>query len=160
VPRYLFPTELGLCAIDWADSALTSFSLPPAIGAPFDETLPPTWLRPLIARVQLHLAGTPQDFSDVSFAFQRVTEFLRRVYLQILAIRAGLTSTYGEISSALGLPPGASRAVAAALGANPWPLLIPCHRIIGANGKMTGFSGPGGIATKIRLLTLEGTQLI
>ena len=60
----------------------------------------------------------------------------------------------------LGLPPGASRAVAAALGANPWPLLIPCHRIIGANGKMTGFSGPGGIATKIRLLTLEGTQLI
>lgn len=94
------------------------------------------------------------------FAFQRVTEFQRRVYLQTLAIRAGLTSTYGEISSALGLPPGASRAVAAALGANPWPLLIPCHRIIGADGKMTGFSGPGGIATKIRLLTLEGTQLI
>ena len=60
---------------------------------------------------------------------------------------------------ALGQPPGVSRAIGAALGANPWPLLVPCHRIVAADGKMTGFSGPGGIRTKLRLLALEGAEL-
>jgi methylated-DNA-[protein]-cysteine S-methyltransferase len=74
-------------------------------------------------------------------------------------VKAGHTSSYGEITEAIGQPITASRAVGTALGDNPWPLLIPCHRIVSAAGKMTGFSGPGGIATKIKLLAVEGAQL-
>ena len=82
-----------------------------------------------------------------------------RIYAAIAAIPPGRVASYGAIAAALGQPPGASRAVGAALGANPWPLLVPCHRIVAADGRMTGFSGPGGIKTKLRLLKLEGTQL-
>ena len=74
----------------------------------------------------------------------------------VLAIRREAS----RIRVSLGLPAGSARAVAAALGANPWPLLVPCHRIVGADGGMTGFSGPGGIRTKTRLLALEGALLL
>jgi len=69
------------------------------------------------------------------------------------------TAPPAEIAAALGQSLGAARAVGTALGANRWPLLIPCHRVVAADGKMTGFSGPGGIRTKLRLLALEGAQL-
>ena len=75
------------------------------------------------------------------------------------AVKAGQTSSYGDIAAKLGYASGLSRAVGTALGANPWPLLVPCHRIVSVGGKMTGFSGPGGIKTKLRLLALEGAQL-
>jgi methylated-DNA-[protein]-cysteine S-methyltransferase len=75
-------------------------------------------------------------------------------------VKAGHTATYGEIAASIGESAAASRAVGTALGANPWPLLIPCHRVVAATGKMTGFSGPGGISTKTRLLAVEGAQLV
>jgi methylated-DNA-[protein]-cysteine S-methyltransferase len=75
-------------------------------------------------------------------------------------VKPGHTSSYGDLAAAIGQPAAASRAVGTALGSNPWPLLIPCHRILAATGKMTGFSGPGGIATKVKLLALEGAQLL
>ena len=161
--RHIFPTTIGACAIAWddRDERLTSFSLPNSdLGASDNSSERPPWICDLAVRVQLHLAGTPRDFSDAPYAFERVTEFQRDVYLQTLAVKSGRTRSYGELAASLALPPGGSRAVAAALGANPWPLLIPCHRIIGATGKMTGFSGPGGIATKTQLLALEGARLL
>ncbi len=162
MPHATFATPLGTCAIAWNDAGLTRFLLPDPERrhGSNTEAEPPDWVRAVIARVQRHLAGEPQDFSDVRYDFTRVPEFVRAVLHVTLQVKAGTTATYGDIAQALGHLPGASRAVGAALGDNPWPLLIPCHRIVAASGKMTGFSGPGGVATKVKLLALEGAQLL
>jgi methylated-DNA-[protein]-cysteine S-methyltransferase len=158
MPRATFPTALGACALSWSDAGLTGFELPAALGRDDDAPVPAA-LAPLVARVQQHLAGQLQDFSDVRYDFARVPEFHREVYRATLGVKAGQTASYGDVAARLGQPPGASRAVGAALGTNPWPLLVPCHRIVSAAGKMTGFSGPGGVKTKLKLLALEGAQL-
>ncbi len=158
--RHRFPTALGDCAMTWDDTGLLGFTLPGGDLPAATTESPPPWLTALIARVQQHLAGKLQTFSDAPCAFATVTDFERRVYELALAIPPGETRSYGELAAALSLPRGSARAVAAALGANPWPLLVPCHRIVGADGRMTGFSGPGGVRTKTRLLALEGAQLI
>lgn len=162
MPHATFATAFGPCAIAWRDAGLAHFRLPdPAGGARDDSgTEPPSWVREIIARVQRHFAGDLQDFSDLRYDFTALPEFNRAVLRATLGIKAGHTATYGEIARAIGQPVAASRAVGAALGGNPWPLLIPCHRIVATNGKMTGFSGPGGVTTKVRLLALEGAQLL
>ena len=160
MPRTTFPTSLGACAITWGDGGLTGFELPGAILPDDDPTAPSVAIGTLIARVQRHLAGEPQDFSDLRYDFSHVPEFNQRVLRATLGVKAGRTATYGEIAAAIGEPPAASRSVGSALGANRWPLLIPCHRVTGAGGKMTGFSGPGGVTTKVKLLALEGAQLL
>ena len=158
-----FSTVLGVCSLSWSEAEVTGFSLPetsenaPMIAPPTDL---PEDIAALIERVRQHLRGIAQDFSDVSFAWETVTPFQQAVLRAALAIGPGHTASYGEIATAIGEPLSSSRAVAAALGANPWPLLVPCHRIVGADGKMTGFSGPGGVRTKVRLLALEGAQLL
>jgi methylated-DNA-[protein]-cysteine S-methyltransferase len=161
MPHATFSTPLGTCAIAWTDAGLTRFLLPdPERQSGGTEYDPPPWVTTIIERVQRHLAGDTQDFADVPFDFSRVPEFVRGVLKAALNVKPGHTATYGELATALGHPLAASRAVGSALGGNPWPLLIPCHRIIATTGKMTGFSGPGGVATKIRLLALEGAQLL
>ena len=161
MPHATFSTPLGICAIAWNDAGLTRFLLPdPERTTGHTEADPPSWVGEIIARVKRHLAGEPQDFSDVRYDFSRVPEFVRSVLLAALNVKAGHTATYGDLAVAIGQPLTASRAVGLALGGNPWPLLIPCHRIIASTGKMTGFSGPGGIGTKVRLLALEGAQLL
>lgn len=162
MPHATFTTPLGTCAIAWNDAALTRFLLPdPERRSGGDtESDPPSWVQDIIARVCRHLAGEPQDFADVPFDFSRLPRFDQAVLRATLGIKPGQTASYGDIAQAIGESLGASRAVGSALGANPWPLLIPCHRVIAASGKMTGFSGPGGISTKIKLLALEGAQLL
>ena len=160
MPRITFATAFGRCALAWEDASVAGFELPEAEVRADDLGAPPEWIAALAGRVQRHLAGELQDFSDVRYAFDRVTAFQNRVYRAALAVKAGHTWTYGELAAALKLEPGASRAVGHALGANPWPLLVPCHRFVGAGGKMTGFSAPGGVRSKVRLLTLEGAQLL
>lgn len=157
--RVTFETAIGRCAVTWRDEGIMGFDLPEAKIAPADASAPPEEIARLIERVRRHLAGTAQDFSDVRYDFATISPFNLSVLKATLTVRCGETRSYGEIAHALGQPPGVSRAVGAALGANRWPLLIPCHRIVAANGKMTGFSGPGGIKTKLRLLALEGAQL-
>ncbi len=90
---------------------------------------------------------------------KQVTPFQRDVYVAALGVKPGETWSYGQLTVAIGQPISAARAVGTALGQNPWPLLVPCHRFIGADGKMTGLSSPGGISTKLKLLALEGSQL-
>lgn len=161
MPHTTFTTPLGTCAIAWSDGGLTRFLLPdPERQSGNTESSPPSWVAEIITRVQRHLAGELQDFADVRFDFSRVPEFVRSVLRAALDVKPGHTSSYGELAAAIGQPPAASRAVGTALGSNPWPLLIPCHRILAATGKMTGFSGPGGIATKVKLLAIEGAQLL
>jgi methylated-DNA-[protein]-cysteine S-methyltransferase len=162
MPHATFSTPLGICAIAWNDTGLTRFLLPDPERRPTGNTeaSPPSWVQQIIDRIQLHLTGASQDFSDVRYDFTRVPEFVCAVLRATLGVKAGCTATYGELATAIGQPLAASRAVGSALGDNPWPLLIPCHRIVAATGKMTGFSGPGGVATKVRLLALEGAQLL
>ena len=86
-----------------------------------------------------------------------VDEFRRRVYAATRAVGPGETATYGEIARAIGrVDPEGARDVGAALARNPTPIVVPCHRVVGANGKLIGFSAPGGLETKRRMLALEG----
>ncbi|HRI81529.1 MAG TPA: methylated-DNA--[protein]-cysteine S-methyltransferase [Opitutaceae bacterium] len=156
MPTAAFPTPLGTCSISWQDDMLTGFQLPPASG---EAAAIPPWVANVITRVQRHLTGELQDFSDLPYAFESVGDFAGQVYRATLQVKAGATCSYGEIAQKLGQLPAVSRAVGTALGANPWPLLVPCHRVVAGDGKMTGFSGPGGVKTKLRLLALEGAQL-
>lgn len=162
MPHTTFSTPLGTCAIAWSDAGLTRFLLPDPERRSTGNTIadPPPWVNAIIERVRRHLAGEAQDFSDVRYDFARLPAFVRDVLCATLKVKAGHTATYGELATAIGQPLAASRAVGSALGDNPWPLLIPCHRIVAATGKMTGFSGPGGVATKVKLLALEGAQLL
>jgi methylated-DNA-[protein]-cysteine S-methyltransferase len=165
MPGVHFPTAIGLCTVDWNGPELTAFALPGSNRAgavkPAESTAAtPDWIRELLARVQRHLAGEPQDFTGVALDYRTVSPFARRVYEATRRVPAGQTSTYGELAKMLGEPPGASRAIGALLGANPWPLIVPCHRIVGAKGRLTGFSAAGGVRTKARLLAIEGAQLL
>lgn len=159
MPSHTFGTELGPCTIAWEGHEVTGFRLLGSDEASIPEKDVPDWIQALIARVQRHLSGEPQDFADVPFAFSQVSDFQRDLYLAALKVKAGQTLSYGGLAKAIGQPPAAARAVGTALGQNPWPLLVPCHRFVGADGAMTGFSAPGGIKTKLRLLAIEGAQL-
>jgi methylated-DNA-[protein]-cysteine S-methyltransferase len=172
MPTVAFPTAFGTCAVAWNEKGLTRFQLPeqtgsrapkpqaPEGGPRVTEDDAPAWVRRVIARVRRHLGGDLQDLSDLQLDWSQVGEFQRAVYRQAQSIGPGFKRSYGEVARALELGPGASRAVGAALAANPWPLLVPCHRVVSASGKMTGFSAPGGVRTKTRLLALEGAELL
>ncbi len=172
MPHLLFPTAFGTCGLAWNDSGLTGFQLPEATDALTEQHIaakarsqpaegaPPDWVQRIIARVQQHLSGQLQDFSDVVIDWSRASDFQQAVYFQTLAIKPGYKKSYGEIAKLLALGPEAARAVGVALATNPWPLVVPCHRVVSANDKMTGFSAPGGVRTKTRLLVLEGAELL
>jgi methylated-DNA-[protein]-cysteine S-methyltransferase len=117
------------------------------------RTLPPAIER-AVADIVALLDGEKRDLSGIPLDDGDVDEFRRRVYAATRDIGPGETKTYGEIARAIG-DPGAARAVGAALGANPFPIVIPCHRVLAADGALHGFSAPGGIATKRRMLEIE-----
>ena len=172
MPHTLFPTAFGTCGIAWNDTGLTGFQLPEATAALTEQHLahkarsqpatepPPAWVQGIIDRVRLHLDGTLQDFAGTVLDWSRVTDFQQAVYRQALAIRPGYKKSYGEIARLMALGNEAARAVGVALATNPWPLIVPCHRVVSAGDKMTGFSAPGGVRTKTRLLALEGAELV
>ena len=166
MPHLLLPTAIGLCGLAWNDTGLTAFALPGRddAGTAGDLALrleeAPAWIQELVARVQRHLAGELQDFTGVPLDYGPVSRFARRVYEATRTVAAGQTRTYGELAEMMEEPPGASRAIGAVLGANPWPLIVPCHRILGAKGRLSGFSAAGGVRTKARLLVIEGAQLL
>jgi methylated-DNA-[protein]-cysteine S-methyltransferase len=162
----LFDTELGRCGIAWGPRGIAAVELPgssddstrrrlrrAAPGA--DELDPPADVAAAIAAIARLLAGAPEDLSSVVLDMGDVPEFHHRVYDVARAIPPGETRSYGEIAAALG-EPGAAQAVGKALGRNPFPIVVPCHRVLAADGSLHGFSAPGGLATKRRMLALEG----
>ncbi|PTY07983.1 cysteine methyltransferase [Opitutaceae bacterium EW11] len=167
MPQLEFSTPIGCCRLAWNEAGLTGFWLPRAGSAEGGRQAPdaaggetPAWIAGLIERIREHLTGRLQDFSDTPIDWTAVSEFQRGVYRETLRIRPGSVRSYGDIAGALGLGPAGARAVGVALGSNPWPLIVPCHRVVASDGRMTGFSAPGGIRTKTRLLVLEGAELI
>lgn len=162
----LFDTPFGACGIAWAHGGLIGTMLPERDAAAtrarlarrFDglaEADPPKAVRAAIGEVVAHLGGARVDYDGVALDFARVGAWEAAVYRAARAIPHGETRTYGALAAALG-EPGAAQAVGQALGRNPWPIIVPCHRITAADGRAGGFSAPGGAATKLRLLEIEG----
>jgi methylated-DNA-[protein]-cysteine S-methyltransferase len=165
----LFETAIGTCGIAWAGAMVTGMQLPEGDVAATRarvmrrhpeaaEAEPPPALRRVIERVRGLLAGGRDDLADIALDLGALPAFHRRVYEVARAIPPGSTLTYGEVAARLG-EPGAARAVGHALGRNPFPIIVPCHRVLAADGRMHGFSAHGGTATKRRLLAIEGATL-
>lgn len=123
------------------------------------ETAPPPDVKHAIEAMTGLLSGDAVDLSFVTLDMSGVPEFNQRVYEAARMIRPGTTATYGDLARHLGIP-GSARAVGQALGRNPFPIVVPCHRVLSADGKTGGFSAPGGRSTKLRLLALEGERLL
>jgi O-6-methylguanine DNA methyltransferase len=165
-----FSTSLGVCGVSWTNSGINAFLLPEPSGTAIEKRLkeitgsvratpsPPTWVKELIQKVKAHMKGQAQDFSEVPLSFSGITEFMLSVYRGAQKVPAGTVATYGELAALVGRP-NAARAVGSALGKNPIPLIVPCHRVIASSGELGGFSAPGGLATKIALLEREGVFL-
>ena len=172
MPHMFFPTPFGQCGIAWNEMGLIGFHLPGDTEELAEQHLAtrtgskpatgpaPEWVQRIVTRVQQHLAGQLQDFSGTVLDWSRVSDFQQAVYLQTQAIKPGYKKSYGEIAHLMALGHESARAVGVALATNPWPLIVPCHRVVSAGDKMTGFSAPGGVRTKTRLLALEGAELL
>lgn len=132
--------------------------LPPDVGPGGTDGVPP-WVAAVVTDLRAALVGEDVDLGRVPVDLGGLTGTARAVYEHVRGIPRGRTSSHGEVAAAVGRPGGA-RAVGAAMGANPVPLLVPCHRVVGADGRMVGFSGPGGVASKRRLLELEGAAVV
>jgi methylated-DNA-[protein]-cysteine S-methyltransferase len=113
----------------------------------------------VIAAAQRYFAGEAVDFSDVAVDLDGQDDFFRRIYAATRALGYGQTSTYGTLAKELGAGPEAARDVGQAMAKNPVPLIIPCHRVLAAGGKVGGFSAPGGSNSKVKMLALEGIDL-
>jgi methylated-DNA-[protein]-cysteine S-methyltransferase len=163
----LFDTAIGSCGIVWGDRGIAGLQLPSA-----DETAtiarlrrryrnaepgePPAEVRQAIAAIVALLSGERRDLGAIKLDMDRVPQFERSVYEIARTISPGEVITYGEIAKRLG-DPTAAQAVGAALGQNPFPIVVPCHRVVGAGTKLGGFSAPGGARTKRRMLAIEGS---
>jgi methylated-DNA-[protein]-cysteine S-methyltransferase len=161
----LFDTAIGACGIAWRERGLVGIQLPEASEGrtrgrmrrrfpDAREGPPPPPVQRAIDGIVALLSGDTRDLSEVELDMAGVAPFDRRVYEVARTIPAGATLAYGDIAARLGAP-GEARAVGQALGQNPFPLVVPCHRVLAAGGKVGGFSANGGIATKLRLLSIE-----
>jgi methylated-DNA-[protein]-cysteine S-methyltransferase len=161
----LFETAIGHCGIAWSARGIAGLNLPEGNehrtrarlierfpGA--SEQAPPPEIQAAIDSIVQLLAGEPRDLAGLPIDETGVAEFNARVYAIARRIPPGSTLSYGDIARQLG-DVALSRAVGQALGQNPFPIVVPCHRVLGADGSLGGFSAQGGVETKRRLLTLE-----
>ncbi|MFO1148357.1 MAG: MGMT family protein [Alsobacter sp.] len=161
----LVQTAFGVCALAWGEAGIVRMRLPgPGLEAALNrlgavERQPmPADIAAAADAIRRHLAGDLQDLARFRVDLSGVSAFNRRVYAVTCGVPAGRTLSYGEVARLIG-EPGAARGVGQALGQNPVPLLVPCHRVLAADGRLHGFSAPGGIETKRRLLALEGVHV-
>ena len=163
----LFDTAIGCCAVGWNGTRIIQVSLPEDSPdatrrrmsnrlAGSAEQLPPDVVQKAIERIVAMLDGSGDDLADIEVDLSGVGDFRRAVYRVTRRIRPGTTLSYGAIATELELPVAAARAVGRALGQNPCPIIVPCHRVLAADGSMHGFSATGGVLTKRRMLQLEG----
>jgi methylated-DNA-[protein]-cysteine S-methyltransferase len=163
----LFDTVIGRCGLAWSGAGLLGLQLPEpddvrALGRlkrrfpDLERADPPSWVQDAIHSVTHFLAGsTTIDLASIPIDLKSVGGWEQSVYRAARDIPVGSTITYGMLAERLG-DPGKARAVGQALGRNPWPIVIPCHRITAAGGRTGGFSAPGGATTKLKLLEIEG----
>ena len=160
-----FPTALGTCGIAWSDAGVTGVLLPGTRGLPRRARVEPDRpsespdvpeaIREAVAAIVALLDGEHADLCGVVLDETGIDPFRRSVYAAAREIAPGAIASYGDIARAIGKP-DAPRAVGHALGENPFPIVVPCHRVLSSTGALHGFSAPGGIATKRRMLEIEG----
>jgi methylated-DNA-[protein]-cysteine S-methyltransferase len=161
----LFATAIGECGIAWSERGVIKVALPEgertaterrlkgrAVGASAAD--PPEPIRRVIVDIQRYAQGGQVDFSPIAVDLLGIEPFRREVYAATRAIGWGKTASYGEIGRRVGMAD--AREVGQALSRNPVPLIVPCHRVVGSDGRLVGFSAYGGTLTKERLLLLEG----
>jgi methylated-DNA-[protein]-cysteine S-methyltransferase len=164
----LIATAFGPVGLAWSAAGLVRLQLPDASaaktrtlllrGIEAEEAHPPDALTTAVAALQRYFTGVPTEFAAVPLDFTGIAAFPRRLYAEMRKLRWGETLTYGELAARVGTP-GAAQAVGRAMGANPLPVIIPCHRVLASHGKLGGFSAPGGGRTKLRLLEMEGVTI-
>ena len=165
----LFDTAIGRCGIVWSEGGVVAVQLPMSDedktrtrlhqrhGA-IAEASPPVEVQAAIDGMVALLDGEPADLSSVALDLTDVPEFNRNVYEIARTIAPGKTLTYGDIAKQLG-GVQLSRDVGQALGRNPCPIVVPCHRVLAAGGKPGGFSANGGVTTKLKMLAIEGAAV-
>ncbi len=164
----VFETAIGACGIAWGERGVVGSWLPDATGAALvrrisrrlpdaREAVPPAEVAAAIAGIVGLLGGGKPDLREVRLDMTGVPEFDGRVYEAARAVSPGSTPAYGEIAERLG-DRSAAREVGRALARNPVPIVVPCHRVLAAGGRNGGFSAPGGVATKLKMLEIEGAR--
>jgi len=161
----LFDTAIGACGIAWGERGIVALRLPHSndgrMRAGLRRRFPdaqeaelPADVRRAVELIQALLGGEPIDLSAIALDMNEVPAFERSVYEIARKVPPGATLTYGDIAEKLG-DKLLSRDVGQALGRNPFPIVVPCHRVVAAGGKLGGFSAPGGNAAKRRMLAIE-----
>jgi methylated-DNA-[protein]-cysteine S-methyltransferase len=161
----LFDTAIGTCGIAWTNAGIRGVQLPEGSAATTRARLlhrnsgaqpasPSSTVQGIIDSIVSLFQGQPVDLSTVPLDDTAVPEFNRAVYAITRSIPVGSTRTYGSIAIELGDHLLAQQ-VGQVLGRNPFPIVVPCHRVLAANGKLGGFSAPGGIETKRKMLLIE-----
>ena len=164
----IFDTAIGACGIAWSARGVYAVQLPEVSRAATRARLikrypqaleapPPSAVRAAIEAIVALVAGERRDLAGIVIDDEGTPDFNKRVYAVARKIPPGQTLTYGEVAERLG-DKLLARAVGQALGENPCPIVMPCHRVLAASGKTGGFSAPGGVDTKLKLLTIEGAQ--
>ena len=167
---HIFETAMGFCAIVWGEDGVTRFQLPlksaeaaerlrlrRARGAEAGD--PSGEIAAAVSEAKRHFKGERTDFSSVPLDLGEEDTFFTRIYEVLRRVGWGCTTTYGALAKEVGAPPEAARDVGEAMARNPAPLIIPCHRVLAAGGRIGGFSAPGGSQTKMRVLALEGVRV-
>ena len=165
----LFDTAIGRCSAAWGEGGLLWVGLPEASDGATrarvllrhpdaSEARPRGDARAAIDAMKAHLAGRLDALAGVRLDHAGLPDFHRRVYEALRLVRPGETIGYGELAARVGSP-GAARAVGQAVGKNPFPIVVPCHRVLASGGRAGGFSAHGGLDTKRRMLAIEGVTL-
>ena len=166
----IFETAAGYCGVAWSALGITRFQLPAATAGETERNLvrrlpgalaaaPPREIAAIVAAATRYFRGERVDFSALPLDLGAQDEFFAKVYAHVRRLEWGQTTTYGSVAKELGAGPEAAREVGQAMARNPIPLIIPCHRVLAAGGKVGGFSAPGGAAAKVRMLALEGVRM-
>ena len=167
---HVFETAMGFCAIAWSDAGVTGFQLPTRSAEAAERLIrrrapsaepgaPAEDIAAVVASAQRYFAGEETDFSSVRVDLAGQDAFFAQIYDALRRVAWGRTTTYGALAKEVGAGREAARDVGEAMARNPTPLIIPCHRVLAAGGKIGGFSAPGGSKTKTRMLELEGVRV-
>ncbi len=166
----IFETAGGFCGIAWNANGIVRFQLPAKSAAATEQILrrrlpgaepakPTPDVFEAVAAVKRYFAGEATDFSGIKLDLSGQDAFFKAIYEAARRVGWGRTTTYGALAKELGAGPEAARDVGQAMAKNPVALIIPCHRVLAAGGKIGGFSAPGGSSAKLRMLELEGVHV-
>ena len=167
---HVFENAMGFCAIAWSDAGVARFQLPTKAAEAAERLIcrrapnagpgsPPEGVSAVVEAAKRYFAGEEIDFSRVQLDLTGQDAFFVQIYDALRRVGWGRTTTYGGLAKEVGAGRERARDVGEAMAKNPMPLIIPCHRVLAAGGKIGGFSAPGGSKTKMRMLELEGVRL-